>query len=214
MSELPPTPPPSKRPAARVFMRGFNIEDLILYVFALLVLVLFGIFFYQHYRTTVRPESSEPLAQAWLSPSGGDVCTDYLRAQLTNTALRYDQARIATATNAVRRSLAFLIGTIGFMLGCIIIVRGVRDTPVDASLSAEGKAQIRLITSSPGVVVVTLSVLIILSVVLLNDRVQVTDPPISLAYCAPVVASNDPAATAPTATPDPRKAPPPVSTQP
>ena len=35
------------------FLRGFNVEDLILYVFSLLTLVIFAIFFYQHYVTTV-----------------------------------------------------------------------------------------------------------------------------------------------------------------
>ena len=144
------------------------------------MLVLFGVFFYQHYVTTVRPESTEPLAGAWLAPSGDDVCLDYLNAQVTNVALRYDQARIATATNAVRRSLAFLIGTIGFMLGCIIVIRGVRDTPVDAELSAENKAKIRLVTSSPGMVVVILSAIIIMGVVLLDDKVEVRDEGMAL----------------------------------
>jgi hypothetical protein len=94
---------------------------------------------------------------------------------VTNVTLRYNQARIATATNAVRRSLAFLIGTIGFMLGCIIVIRGVRDTPVEAELSAENKAKIRLVTSSPGMVVVILSAIIIMGVVLLDDKVEVQD---------------------------------------
>lgn len=169
-----PSPPP-KRATPPAFLRGFNIEDLILYVFSLLTLIIFAIFFYQHYITTVRPETDSPLAKGWLLPAGNDICLDYIKAQVTSVALRYDQARIATATNAVRRSLAFLIGMIGFMLGCIIVIRGVREAPVEAELSAENKARIRLITSSPGIVVVVLSAAIIMGVVLLNDRVAVQD---------------------------------------
>ena len=51
MSESPPSPP--KRVTPPAFLRGFNVEDLILYVFSLLTLVIFAIFFYQHYVTTV-----------------------------------------------------------------------------------------------------------------------------------------------------------------
>ncbi|HRJ44115.1 MAG: hypothetical protein KJZ86_08765 [Caldilineaceae bacterium] len=175
-----PSSSPAKRTIPLAFLRGFNIEDLILYVFSLLTLVIFAIFFYQHYVTTVRSETASPLAAAWLIPAGNDICLDYIKAQVTNVALRYDQARIATATNAVRRSLAFLIGMIGFMLGCIIVIRGVRDAPVEAELSAENKAKIRLVTSSPGIVVVILSAAIIMGVVLLNDRVEVQDEGITI----------------------------------
>jgi hypothetical protein len=108
MSETPSSSPKRATPSA--FLRGFNVEDLILYIFSLLTLMIFAIFFYQHYVTTVRPESAEPLGAAWLAPAGDDICLDYIKAQVTNIALRYDQAGIATATNAVRRSLAFLIG--------------------------------------------------------------------------------------------------------
>ena len=52
MAESPP-PAPLKRATPPTFLRGFNVEDLILYVFSLLTLVLFAIFFYQHYVTTV-----------------------------------------------------------------------------------------------------------------------------------------------------------------
>jgi hypothetical protein len=174
------SPSPLKRATPPAFLRGFNVEDLILYVFSLLTLVIFAIFFYQHYVTTVRPEATEPLVAAWLAPAGDDICLDYLKAQVTNVGLRYDQARIATATNAVRRSLAFLIGMIGFMLGCIIVIRGVRDTPVEAELTAENKAKIRLVTSSPGMVVVILSTIIIMGVVLLDDKVEVRDDGMAL----------------------------------
>lgn len=177
MSENPPSS--SKRATPPAFLRGFNVEDLILYTFSLLMLVLFAIFFYQHYNTTMRPEPTEPLVAAWLAPQG-DICLDYIKAQVTNVALRYEQARIATATNAVRRSLAFLIGMIGFMLGCIIVIRGVRDAPVEAELSAENKAKVRLVTSSPGMVVVILSAIIIMGVVLLDDKVEVRDEGLAL----------------------------------
>jgi energy-coupling factor transporter ATP-binding protein EcfA2 len=180
----------------KTFLRGFNVEDLILYVFSLLTLVIFAVFFYQHYVTTVRPESAEPLAVAWLAPAGNDICLDYIKAQVTNIALRYDQARIATATNAVRRSLAFLIGMIGFMLGCIIVIRGVRDAPVEAELSAENKARVRLVTSSSGMVVVVLSAIIIMGVVLLDDKVEVRDEGMALpqqCVAAPLSATELPA---------------------
>jgi hypothetical protein len=75
----------------------------------------------------------------------------------------------------VRRSLVFLIGTIGFLLGCIIIIRGVRDASFDADIAMENKARFRLITSSPGIVIVVLSTTLIMGVVFLNDRVQVSD---------------------------------------
>ncbi len=175
-----PSPTPPKRATPPAFLRGFNVEDLILYVFSLLTLVIFALFFYQHYVTTVRPEATAPLAAGWLAPAGDDLCLDYIKAQVTTSALRYDQARIATATNAVRRSLAFLIGMIGFMLGCIIVIRGVRDAPFEAEASAENKARIRLVTSSPGMVVVVLSAIIIMAVVLLDDKVEVRDEGISL----------------------------------
>jgi len=165
------------------FFRGFNIEDLILYVFSVLLITVFSVFFYQHYTKTVQPEAESVLASAWLTPSGTDLCTDYIKAQVTNIAYRYQQARIATATNAVRRSLGFLIGTIGFMLGCIIVIRGVRDTPIEAEASANETIRLKLVTSSPGLVIVVLSTIIILSIMFLNDKVQVMDDGIQLPRC-------------------------------
>jgi hypothetical protein len=108
----------------------------------------------------------------WLEPTGNNICLDYIKAQVTNVALRYNQARIATATNAVRRSLAFLIGMIGFMLGCIIVIRGVRNIPIEAKLTAENKAKLRLVASLPGLVVVIRGTFVIMGVVLLDDKVQ------------------------------------------
>ena len=149
----------------------------------MILIVVFAFFFYEHYTTTVQPETESVLASEWLTPSGTDLCTDYIKAQVTNIAYRYQQARIATATNAVRRSLGFLIGTIGFLLGCIIVIRGVRDTPVEAEASANETIRIKLITSSPGIVIVVLSTIIILSVMFLDDKVQVTDEGIALPKC-------------------------------
>ncbi|MCO6452679.1 MAG: hypothetical protein J5I90_17995 [Caldilineales bacterium] len=168
------------------FLRGFNVEDLILYVFSVILIAVFALFFYQHYTKTVQPEAESVLASDWLTPSGSDICTDYVKAQVTNIAYRYQQARIATATNAVRRSLGFLIGTIGFLLGCIIVIRGVRNSPIEAEASASESMRLKVVTSSPGLLIVILSTIILLSVMFLDDKVEVTDGGITLPVCEQV----------------------------
>ncbi len=50
MTESPPVPP--RRTTPPPFLRGFNVEDLILNVFSLLTLLVFATFFYQHHATT------------------------------------------------------------------------------------------------------------------------------------------------------------------
>lgn len=197
-----PSPPVKKSASLTAFLRGFNVEDLILYIFSLVVLLLFAILFYQHYASTVRAEPEKPLVErAWLQPTGDNICLDFIKAHVTNLTLRYGQARIATATNAVRRSLVLLLGTIGFLLGCIIVIRGVRDVPFDANVTVENKARFRLITSSPGIIVVVLSTILVMGVVLLNDRVEVNDAP--LAFPAPCLATpaTGSAVTAPAGAP-------------
>lgn len=205
MSETPPSPP--KRAMPPGFLRGFSIEDLILYIFSLVVLLLFAVLFYQHYASTVRAEPEKPLVEsAWLQPTGDNICLDFLKAHVTNLTLRYGQARIATATNAVRRSLVLLLGTIGFLLGCIIIIRGVRETSFDADINVEKKARLRLITSSPGIVVVVLSTILVMGVVLLNDRVEVNDEPLEFPPQCLAAPATGSALTAPAVAPAPTPA--------
>jgi len=98
----------------------------------------------------------------------------YLQAQANLNKSRYDLGTQLVSANLMRKNIGFLIGTLLALIGCIVIVRRIRNMSVSAEGSAAGQ-QIKFLTASPGIVLVMLGSLIILTTIIRQDTVSVQD---------------------------------------
>lgn len=144
---------------------------------AVLVLLVAGFFTYVTVQQNAALQrASAPDLQGLLSAGvERDAGTIFLDAQYRIVVRRYQHAAASTFSNAARTNVAFLVGTIIALAGCLVIVRRVRETPVEASWNAGAALRTRLATSSPGIVLASLGTVIIVSTILADDSVVVED---------------------------------------
>lgn len=98
----------------------------------------------------------------------------YLQAQANLNEQRYELGHQAYITNSTRKNIGFLIGMLLSLIGCIVIVRRIRNMDISAEGSAVGN-QLKFATASPGVMMILLGSIIILTTILRTDKVTVTD---------------------------------------
>ncbi|HEX2188407.1 MAG TPA: hypothetical protein VHG51_05885 [Longimicrobiaceae bacterium] len=144
---------------------------------AVLILLVAAFFTYvtiQQNESLQRASAPEPqgLVAAGAERDAGTV---FLDAQYRLVVRRYQHAAASTFSNAARTNVAFLVGTIISLTGCLVIVRRVRETPVEASWDAGTALRSRLTTSSPGIVLASLGTVIIVSTIFADDSVVVED---------------------------------------
>ncbi len=200
----------------RVFSEGFTPEDIILYLITIVLTILFWRLFnnlHQDEFEMIDGFSAE-VSKAWTpvtsteaaSWQNGSLSLDYIRAQVTITAMRYQQASISTAALSTRLNLGFLVGTIITILGCITVIRGVRgsntlkvDVPGVGEVVSGGSVD--LTTSFPGIVVVVVGGLILVSALLgAGQRAEVKDNGILMPpyFASQVTVTQTPAGFIPT----------------
>ena len=177
----------------RIFSQGFAPEDLLLYVLSL-VLIVFLWMTFSGLRTSeaeLLRSLSGPVIDNWKPESPNtrgaglgalnENDMNFLRSQVVITAMRYQQGSITTAALSTRKNLGFMVGTIIAIIGCIVVIRGVREIlPIEAKGALKDRAEVALTTSSPGVFIVFMGSIIILATVLTSgDRPELKDEPIT-----------------------------------
>jgi len=97
---------------------------------------------------------------------------------LEQTLLRYDFLSKVLLSNATRKNIAFLIGTMMIVLGTILIISRI-ESSINANMDTFEKAKFQITTSSPGVFVVLLGTIIVITTVLKSDFYEFKDEPIT-----------------------------------
>ncbi len=164
----------------RVFSQGFTPEDLVLYALSFVLIIAFAVIFVDLQRREERliQSVSDSVVEHWQppSPNENDVLDlfemdmNFIRAQVTGLAMLYQQGSISTAAISTRKNLGFLVGTIIAIIGCVTVIRGVRQSPIKFEGSVSDKAQVALATSSPGVFVVLMGAIIIVSTIITSGE--------------------------------------------
>lgn len=144
------------------FFSGFTFEDILLYLTMIGVLVFFG-YYLDHQSNLI----SKPLTEM------NEISSkEFL--QLSSTQLRYDYASRVLLTNTSRNNLSFLIGSILCILGSLIIVRRVR-TETNTLNAKSINLKLSLQSNSPGLIMVFLGTVIILSSIYFKDKYEMSD---------------------------------------
>ena len=98
--------------------------------------------------------------------------------QLEQTIIRYDYMSKVLLSNATRKNIAFLIGTMMSLLGTILIISKI-ESSINANVDTFEKAKFQITTTSPGVFVVLLGGLIIIATIMKSDSYEFSDNPIT-----------------------------------
>ena len=98
----------------------------------------------------------------------------YLQAQANLNKHRYELGEKILIPNATRKNIGFLIGMLLSLIGCIVIVRRIRNMGIMAEGTAAGQ-QFKLLTASPGVLLAVIGGTIIMTTIITTDKVEVKD---------------------------------------
>jgi len=156
--------------SSKIFNKDFTIEDVILYVFGIGIMIFLGLFLTQ---------AQKQLNVQVLNYAKENSVKNSLDVNVQIAQLRYDYADKILLSNSTRKNIAFLVGTILAIFGCLIVIRGVRDSPIEGEVSALEKAAIKVKTSSPGVMIVLCGCIIIALSIFVKDKYDIRDPYIS-----------------------------------
>lgn len=163
--------------------RGF-FEDLFLYLTLILVIAFSSWFLSESHENTQDRLQPKTEANIFLDEIKRIEASDknaadknylaYLQAQSNLNKKRYDLASQTLIANLTRKNIGFLIGTILSLIGCIVIVRRIRNM----SLEAEGnvsEAKLKFLSASPGVLLVFFGSIIVTATILRTDEINVKD---------------------------------------
>jgi hypothetical protein len=155
---------------------GVATEDSVLYVFGAALLVLIGIYFWSStnlVRNMLHERAADPRVEtAFLTDN---IPRSYLGAQVHLTLRRYDHAAAVILANSARNNTGFLVGALLAFLGCLIVIRRVRDTSFQATAESAEVVKASLTASSPGIILATLGTAIILTTLISRDTSEVED---------------------------------------
>ncbi|MDH7911337.1 hypothetical protein [Winogradskyella sp. SYSU M77433] len=98
--------------------------------------------------------------------------------QLEQTVIRYDYMSKVLLSNSTRKNIAFLIGTMMSILGTILIISKI-ESSVNSSVDTFEKAKFQITTTSPGVFVVFLGGIIVITTILKSDKYEFSDSPLT-----------------------------------
>lgn len=175
----PPPPSPAVSAPVTVLKGGVSlrdaIEDGVLFVIAIALII--GLFWYFHVSLTRLEEVmnkdtnfGQILQSAHISiQDSKDAVGLYLLDR------RYMYASGLVYTIAARKNAAFLIGAIIALIGCLVIIRGVREAPFSGELGYARNLTVRLQASSPGLVTIVLGSAVIIVTLLTPESVKVDD---------------------------------------
>jgi hypothetical protein len=124
-------------------------------------------------RNLLRERAADNTAQtAFLTDN---IPRSYIGAQVHLTLRRYDHAAAVLLANSARNNTGFLVGTMLAFLGCLIVIRRVRDTAFEASADSAEVVKASLKASSPGIILATLGTAVILTTLISRDKSGVED---------------------------------------
>jgi hypothetical protein len=170
------------KPTAR---RGL-VEDIVLYVIVAIVIAITSWFIITTQERIEEKlkgaDNTQVFLEAFEKAGAADPSADtatrsyyaYLQAQANLNKKRYDMGSLLVVAGMTRKNMGFLVGMILALLGCVIVVRRIRQMPVEASGNVSG-GKVSLITASPGVLLVLMGTAIILATVLRSEEVYVND---------------------------------------
>jgi hypothetical protein len=163
------------------FNKDFTPEDLILYVFCLL-LVAFCAFYFLNLqelndKDLLTTHDREMLSDLKIKDADGDdhIKIAFIKAQLLLINKRYEFSTRFARANAFVKYIGFMVGTLLTILGTMIVIRGVRESAITTEIEAAQKARVKFITSSPGIFIVFAGTLIIMSTVLKTSESNLKD---------------------------------------
>lgn len=147
----------------RIFREGFTPEDVVLYLLSFVMIASFVFIFQksQEREKELIGSLSGQVIEQWAVGAEDDRDLTHMRAQVVVTAMLYHQGSVTTAALSTRLNLGFLVGTVITIIGCIIVIRGVRESAISADLSVPQKLQATFTTASPGVFIALLGAVIL-----------------------------------------------------
>ena len=171
-------PPPPSGGSAKAFTR----EDVVLYCFgAALATALIVFFAYQtlHLSSSLSPEKHSERADVWRPNEGMDTSSRAISAFMYAFSHRYEYATHGLIATTARTNAAFIVGVVIALMGCFVVVRGVRESPIRGSFSAGATLNLtraNLTMSSPGLFLASLGVTVILVSLFKTDQPRLEDP--------------------------------------
>jgi hypothetical protein len=175
-------------------------EDLILYAFVSMFILLLGGFFLYVTLQQQAALSNENIKFSELASSANTPDQYFLRIQAAVALRRFQYAAASTFSNAARANVAFLIGTIMALTGCLFVIRRVPDSAVNARLDSGETVRFRIAMSSPGLFLGTLGTAIIIVTILSHDSVKLREGGITFPGMIPSSTASAGSATDSTAT--------------
>lgn len=152
-------------------------EDVILYSFTGVFVVLMGVFFaFVMFQLDARLlDGAEGNVEDIATVVDADTHKSFLAAQVYLSMKRYEHAAASVYSDAARTNVAFLVGVLLSLLGSLIIVRRVRESPIKAGVDAPQLFRFDIATSSPGIFLVFLGTVLMAITILKSDHVAVQD---------------------------------------
>lgn len=150
-------------------------EDLILYAFVSMFILLLGGFFLYVTLQQQTALANENIEFSELASSATTPDQYFLKIQAAVALRRFQYAAASSFSNAARANVAFLIGTIMALTGCLFVIRRVPDSPVNARVDSGENVRFRIAMSSPGLVLATLGTAIIVITILSHDSVKLRE---------------------------------------
>ncbi|UOQ69052.1 hypothetical protein [Hymenobacter volaticus] len=171
--------------AKRFFTKDFTYEDVILYLFCFLLVGFIAFYFTSinesHGVDFMSSHDKVMMDKLVIEPMPGDKLRENLiKAQLQIAYKRYEHGARFEHTNSLIKFIGFLVGTLLAILGAVVVVKGVRDSPIGFEAEGLERARIKFTASSPGVFLAFIGGGIIVTTIVHTIEAEVDDPVISV----------------------------------
>jgi hypothetical protein len=163
------------------FNRDFTPEDLILYIFCFCLVGFIGFYFISVSESS-RADFMSASDRAMMTKlelctlKGDGLRENIIKAQLQMAYKRYEYGARFEHTNSLIKFIGFMVGTLLTILGAVVIVKGVRDSPIGLEVSGLARAQVKFTASSPGLFLTLIGGAIILTTIVHTIAAEVQDP--------------------------------------
>ena len=157
--------------------KDFTAEDVILYIFGIGIMIFIGFFLIQSQKNLeLNIVHSDIRTDKEVATGKTEAPSQTINPDVSITKFRYQYASKILLSNSTRKNIAFLVGTLLTIFGCMIIIRGVRDSPFEGEVDAFERAKVKIKASSPGIVVVLCGTLILVLSIMVKDVYEIQDP--------------------------------------
>ena len=159
----------------------FTLEDWVLCGFTLMVIVGIGSYFWfsqqRQENLFVSRDSlfliSKPDGQKqFIFGENEDSMSIVMKSNAVLSEQYINYANKALMSSATRKNTGFLVGNLLVLMGCVIVFRRIREMPATVEMAATSQASLKLLSSSPGVIIVILGSAIILATILHSDTID------------------------------------------